>query len=255
VNAERFDTLFQSLSETPSRRSAVRLLAGSLLGGLLLLDRVPIQAKKSGKGRGKGKRKGKDKQKVTICHNGQTITVSKSALKAHKKHGDTTGACPTQDSSPVAGVTCPGPGNSALSGSRRFAQTFVALNSGLLTSAKIELDGSQDGADFVVEIRAVDESGAPTTTVLATTTVDNVPSTPLGAPSRTITAVFATPATVIAGQTFALSLTAGVFQAFAVDAHDNDPCGDGRLFSDAFADGTFRTVGNFDMAYATFVRS
>jgi hypothetical protein len=255
VDAERFDMLFQSLSETPSRRGAFRLLAGSLLGGFLSLDAASTRAKKSGKGRDKGKRKGKNKQKVTVCHNGQTITVSKSALQAHKKHGDTTGACPTQDSRPVADATCPGPGNSAVTGPRRFAQTFVALRSGQLTSATIELDGSQDGADFVVEIRAVDESGVPTTTVLATTTVDNVPSTPLGSPPRAITAFFATPATVIAGQTFALSLTVGVSQAFAVDAHDNNPCGDGRLFADPFADGTFNPVGNVDMVYATFVRS
>jgi len=32
--------------------------------------------------------------KVTVCHNGHTITINQSALPAHLKHGDTEGACP-----------------------------------------------------------------------------------------------------------------------------------------------------------------
>ena len=31
--------------------------------------------------------------KVTICHNGHTITVARAALPAHLRHGDTVGAC------------------------------------------------------------------------------------------------------------------------------------------------------------------
>lgn len=41
---------------------------------------------------------------VTICHNGHTITVDDSAMKAHLKHGDNLGACkdwPTTPSTPV----------------------------------------------------------------------------------------------------------------------------------------------------------
>ena len=32
-------------------------------------------------------------EKVTICHKGHTITISKSALPAHLRHGDTVGPC------------------------------------------------------------------------------------------------------------------------------------------------------------------
>jgi hypothetical protein len=32
-------------------------------------------------------------KKVTICHKGKTITVSKNAVPAHTKHGDTVGTC------------------------------------------------------------------------------------------------------------------------------------------------------------------
>ena len=31
--------------------------------------------------------------KVTICHKGITITISKEALDAHLRHGDTIGSC------------------------------------------------------------------------------------------------------------------------------------------------------------------
>ena len=32
-------------------------------------------------------------KKVTICHKGKTISVSKSAWPAHQRHGDTLGTC------------------------------------------------------------------------------------------------------------------------------------------------------------------
>ena len=73
--ADRFDTLLRSLSETPSRRKALRLLAGSALGGLLTREAGHALAKKGGKGKGKGKNKGEERQ-VTLCHQGKTITVS-----------------------------------------------------------------------------------------------------------------------------------------------------------------------------------
>jgi len=41
-----------------------------------------------------GKGKNHNNHRVTICHNGQTITVDRHAVKAHLRHGDTLGACP-----------------------------------------------------------------------------------------------------------------------------------------------------------------
>src|SRR5688572_27596369 len=57
MDADRFDTLSRSLSTTPSRRGALRVLAGSLLGGLITLgaedgdahDPLKKCKKKSGK--------------------------------------------------------------------------------------------------------------------------------------------------------------------------------------------------------------
>lgn len=33
-------------------------------------------------------------EKVTMCHNGNTIEVDESAVGAHLNHGDTLGSCP-----------------------------------------------------------------------------------------------------------------------------------------------------------------
>ncbi|MCU7938096.1 MAG: hypothetical protein KZQ64_13440 [gamma proteobacterium symbiont of Bathyaustriella thionipta] len=39
-----------------------------------------------------------NKKKVTICHNGETISISKNALSAHMdNHDDTMGVCPEAD--------------------------------------------------------------------------------------------------------------------------------------------------------------
>lgn len=38
-----------------------------------------------------------DGKKVTVCHNGHEITISRSALAAHLDHGDTEGPCPNSD--------------------------------------------------------------------------------------------------------------------------------------------------------------
>ncbi len=79
MDGSRFDALSRSLVSSPSRRGALRLLAGSALSGWLAWDSQPADAKK--------------KHKVTLCHQGQTISVSKKAKKKHLKHGDTLGAC------------------------------------------------------------------------------------------------------------------------------------------------------------------
>jgi hypothetical protein len=35
--------------------------------------------------------------KVDVCHNGKTLSVNGNAAAAHQGHGDTLGACPTDD--------------------------------------------------------------------------------------------------------------------------------------------------------------
>jgi hypothetical protein len=92
MDGSRFDAFSRSLVTSPSRRGALRLLAGSALSGLLTWDPQSADAKK--------------KPKVTLCHQGQTISVSKKAKKKHLKHGDTLGACAP---APPPGPRCPQP--------------------------------------------------------------------------------------------------------------------------------------------------
>lgn len=87
--------------------------------------------------------------------------------------------------------------------SRRFAQSFVALRSGALTSASVRMSINSEGADFELEIRNVDASGTPTN-VLASTSITDVPRTAFNEPPRSITGTFASPANVVAGQSYAL---------------------------------------------------
>jgi len=108
MNTDRFDALLRSLSAMPSRRTALRLLVGSTLGGLLPLGTLSTDAKKGGKGKGKGTgKKGKGK-KVAICHNGQTIRVAQPVAKVLLKLGDRKGPCstPNPPNPPPSGPTC-----------------------------------------------------------------------------------------------------------------------------------------------------
>lgn len=101
MNGERFDDLNRALAGGSSRRGVLRLLAGGAVGALAGASLTEAGAKKGGNGKGKGrngkggkgKGKGNGREKVTLCHNGHTITVGAPAVDAHLAHGDTLGAC------------------------------------------------------------------------------------------------------------------------------------------------------------------
>jgi hypothetical protein len=93
----RFDDLTLVVSQGATRRRLVGLVTGLIMGSFRPYAATPIPAKKGKKRRQK---------KLTICHNGQTIRVRKSARKVHKKHGDTVGACSSQNPLPLVSPTC-----------------------------------------------------------------------------------------------------------------------------------------------------
>jgi hypothetical protein len=102
-------------------------------------------------------------------------------------------------------ATCPGPAAFIGNGTpdERFAQTFVPTATGSLTRA--EFDWNEPAGHqlpFVVQILAADNTGAPTDTVLAETSVADVFPGP-----TTLVALFATPTTVTAGQTYYLAIS------------------------------------------------
>jgi hypothetical protein len=102
---------------------------------------------------------------------------------------------------PDASCTSPSVGVIGQPGNNRGAQTFTAQNTGALTRAQVEIDKVGNPGDWNLSINSVDGSGAPTDTVLGATTVPDA-SVPDGV--GTITGDFASPATVTAGQQYAL---------------------------------------------------
>ncbi len=74
-------------------RQSLQIIAGTVIGLPLIAFALfgtqggPLFAKIASAGYGE--------QKVMLCHKGKTITVGAPAAKAHFKHGDTAGACPT----------------------------------------------------------------------------------------------------------------------------------------------------------------
>ena len=115
MDSKQFDELIARLASTASRRAAVKGVVGGTLASVGVTSVASAKkaksdgkkAKSDGK-KAKSEKKGGNnkpkcsksdkKQKVTICHKGQAITVSKCAYKrGHKKHGDTIkgyGPCP-----------------------------------------------------------------------------------------------------------------------------------------------------------------
>jgi hypothetical protein len=152
-------------------------------------------------------------------------------------------------------ASCPGPHEfqDVSVGQARYAQTFTAQGSGPLVAAQVSVTKfSIITADWVVQIVAVDGTGTPTNTVLASTTVD--PATvPDG--EVTITATFATPTVVAAGQQYALLITAPGADSVAVGVREGDDC-PGTLFLSSSQTGTFTPsggAGTLDLVFTVFL--
>jgi hypothetical protein len=127
----------------------------------------------------------------------------------------------------VPDASCPGPADTFGGDSgpdvatARFAQTFTAQNTGALTRAQLSVDKAGSAGDYVVTINAVDPSGFPTDTVLASTAVPDG-SVPSG--QSTITADFAAPAVVTAGQEYALTISRPTSDFIGVGFRTTNPC-------------------------------
>jgi hypothetical protein len=114
-------------------------------------------------------------------------------------------------------------------GERRLAQPFVALASGPLVSATLELDqkSSTDGAgDYILHLSPVDDESVPTNQVLAESVVAG--SSVTEGPS-TVVFEFAEPFAVKAGIEYALVLARPESEQFAWGGDLGDRCA-GHLF-------------------------
>jgi hypothetical protein len=154
---------------------------------------------------------------------------------------------------PVLDASCPGPpsssGNTATDARR--AQTFTAQTSGSLVRGEVEINkpaGFSLG-DFVMQIVAVDAFGFPTNTVLASTTIPNA-SVPSG--DSRIAGDFAAPASVLAGERYALLITRPGGSDFLIRDRSGNPC-PGQEFLSLSLDGEWILEADFDLVFAVFV--
>jgi hypothetical protein len=210
------------LGSLASRRDAVSLLGGGLLGtqaGRLTIE--DAEARK--KGRRKKKRKNNSKKEPKVR----------------------------------AAATCPGSGllaSGAENGNSRVAQTFVALASGPLVKARLAmLSGLESTGDFELRLAEVDGAGLPTDDVLAVSTVasDRVPNE-----RSDIDFAFAKPFAVKAGIEYALVLTRPGGGQFAWFGEDERRCPGDPFFSpDQATPLAPIAVVTFDHTYTVFVRS
>ena len=114
----QFDQLARGLAAGASRRRVLGGLTGALLGGVALSKGSAAKS-----------------SKVTFCHkpntvDQETISVAKSASKAHLGHGDVTGACTCNPGADACGATAGRECGTDTSGTACFCGTTTADRGG-----------------------------------------------------------------------------------------------------------------------------
>jgi len=189
------------------------------------------------------------------------LPIAVEAKKAKKKHKKKKhkkqSATPQTPATPVtkADAVCPGPTNDAYAIGGvdwRLAQTFTALTSGSLVKAELLLSEPAGSlGDYVLRIAPADGAGIPTNIILAETAVLDI-DVPNG--KSTVSFTFANPASVVAGNSYALVLTRPGSDKLVWLGHIGDSC-TGTTYLSESQFGEFVAVGNIDLIFQTFVNS
>jgi hypothetical protein len=108
------------------------------------------------------------------------------------------------------------------------------------------------GFSLTFEIRPVNGAGVPTSTVLGSEVVSNIPETSLITPPRTVSVTFDPPVSITPGQVHALVVTGSVADYNVRATAGDTPCPDGTLFVDPGATDAFAQLapGTQDLVYA-----
>lgn len=106
---------------------------------------------------------------------------------------------------------------------RRYAQPFVADGTGMIGAATFQVIDLSANTPFGVEIRTT-QNGAPTTQVLGTTFVIDIPATTTLDRTRTVAATFDPKVPVAQGVTYALVFTDVANKGFTLPRHRIDHC-------------------------------
>jgi Ca2+-binding RTX toxin-like protein len=137
-----------------------------------------------------------------------------------------------------------------VSGSVVFAQTFTAQNTGRLTSVEVLVEDFLDIGNLVVEIRTVDASGAPTQSVLAST---SIPASQIGPDPETVRVSFDPGAEVVDGEQYALVLRATEGGRFGWWGSTTNPCPNGQAYESLDGGQSFAAILGVDWFFSAFV--
>ena len=162
------------------------------------------------------------------------------------------GISPTNSRAALPDASCPGPPNALSvfnSANERRAQPFTTQNTGSLVQGQAAVNKPAPGGDWQLQVLATDASGVPTNTVLASTTISDA-AVPMG--DSTLGGTFAPPASVSAGQQYALAVSRPA--AWYLQRRADDPSCPGREFFSPSQTAPFMPSGTpSDMIFATFV--
>jgi hypothetical protein len=148
----------------------------------------------------------------------------------------------------VPDAFCPPPATVYGYGSHRFAQTFKAQATGLLTRVTINAIAA---GPTKFEIRKTTSRGKPGKTVLASAIVDDI-IRPLVSQTTPVTVGFTPGARVKMDELYALVIT-GVGGSLPNVQANSDPGCAGTLFDDDNLDKKFRKVSGYDIVFATYL--
>ena len=136
MQAPVFDGITRELGERPSRRGVMRLLGGAAaMGAVGLVVGSDAEAKRRGRNQGQVTAEGRGKKpKITICYQGQTLTVKKKRYQ-QTYPGATVGPCPITG----GGGTTQGGGGSTQGGQQPACTTWI-ISGGPNPTDKIHAD-------------------------------------------------------------------------------------------------------------------
>jgi hypothetical protein len=276
MNATDTDALSRALA-TASRRGILGALLGTALGVVLAPSGVMDTAAKrrnNARSRRRGqhevdakkkKKGGKKKNKNRISPPPPPPPVIDLASPPPPPESPPVVPPPPPPSPPPPPPSPPppptGPGfcdhvsGSGQTGPRRFAQTFLPPAGTTLTNARVFLRINPINFSLTFQIRTVDGAGVPTSTVLGTVTVSDIPATANADDPRQVNAIFDPPVAITPGQLHALVVTGPQSIGFRIHTNDeNNPCPDGKLFRDFVATDAFVDTENDDLVYEVRLR-
>jgi len=162
------------------------------------------------------------------------------------------GLSPTASRAALPDANCPGPPNALSvfnSANERRAQPFTAQHTGSLVQGQAAVNKPGSSGDWQLQVLATDASGVPTNTVLASATISDA-AVPLG--DSTLAGTFSPPASVSAGQQYAIAVTRPA--QWYLQRRADDPSCPGREFFSPSQTAPFMPSGTpSDMIFATFV--